>query len=327
MPVLKPSGSDFTSFVKASAQYVPAGTAPKASKSGSGAMVAPRSLGASARASRIGALASPATAEVFISGVTQPPPPPATIAFAGSFTRSGDYITFTSNGTITVENRAYPIRCFAIGGGGGGSSFCGGGGGAGGLVHGSVILRPGVHTVTIGQGGAPATGNDGTAASYNYGSKGSNTTLGSIVTAFGGGGGATHGYPTTEFMNGGCGGGGGWGTDGGTGSQGYGAGPGAIWYGRGGGGLGSIGFEAANGRRGGNGGLGITFNGSNFGGGGAGGGGFGTGGGYGSYGGGDGDKGVGSKNGAPNTGGGAGGGGTDSGGGYGGSGILILYPG
>jgi len=321
MPVLKPSGSDFTSFVKTSAQYTGVGTAPKASKSGG--VVAPMAgLSAMVRMSRVGALASPATSEVFISGVT-PPIPIASISFSGSYTKSGKYTTFTSNGTVTVENRAYAINCFAIGGGGGGAYFCGGGGGAGGLQRGTLILRPGTYTVTIGQGGAPATGSDGGTASSNYGSRGTNTTLGSVVTAYGGGGGASHASPTSEFMNGGCGGGGGWGTDGGTGSQGYGAGPGAIWYGRGGGGLGSIGFEAANGRRGGNSGIGITFNGSNFGGGGAGGGGFGTGGGYGSYGGGNGDGGP--KNGTPNTGGGGGGGGTDANGGTGGSGILILY--
>ena len=69
MPVLRPSGSDFTSFVKAAAQYVPAGRAGKPSKSG-GVPVALPGLGAIVRASQVGALASPTTSAVVINGVT-----------------------------------------------------------------------------------------------------------------------------------------------------------------------------------------------------------------------------------------------------------------
>jgi hypothetical protein len=80
MPVLRPSGSDFTSFVKAAAQYVPAGRAGKPSKSG-GVPVALPGLGAFVRASQVGALASPTTSAVVINGITPPPagggPPPA----------------------------------------------------------------------------------------------------------------------------------------------------------------------------------------------------------------------------------------------------------
>ena len=71
MPVLRPSGSDFTSFVKAAAQYVPAGAAAKASKSG-GVSVPRAGLGAVVRTSRVGALASPTTSAVVINGVTPP---------------------------------------------------------------------------------------------------------------------------------------------------------------------------------------------------------------------------------------------------------------
>jgi len=71
MPVLRPSGSDFTSFVKAAAQYVPAGRAGKTSKSG-GVPVALPGLGAIVRASQVGALASPTTSAVVINGVTPP---------------------------------------------------------------------------------------------------------------------------------------------------------------------------------------------------------------------------------------------------------------
>ena len=82
MPVLRPSGSDFTSFVKAAAQYVPAGRAAKVSKSG-GVSVALPGLGAIVRTSQVGALASPTTSAVVINGITPPPaggggPPPPT---------------------------------------------------------------------------------------------------------------------------------------------------------------------------------------------------------------------------------------------------------
>ena len=69
MPVLRPSGSDFTSFVKAAAQYVPPGRSAKASKSG-GVPVALPGLGAVVRTSQVGALASPTTSAVIINGVT-----------------------------------------------------------------------------------------------------------------------------------------------------------------------------------------------------------------------------------------------------------------
>jgi len=72
MPVLRPSGSDFTSFVKAAAQYVPAGGGAKVSKSG-GVPVALPGLGAVVRTSQVGALASPRTSAVIINGVTPRP--------------------------------------------------------------------------------------------------------------------------------------------------------------------------------------------------------------------------------------------------------------
>jgi hypothetical protein len=74
MPVLRPSGSDFTSFVKAAAQYVPPGRSAKVSKSG-GVSVALPGLGAVVRTSQVGALASPTTSAVIINGVTPPPVP------------------------------------------------------------------------------------------------------------------------------------------------------------------------------------------------------------------------------------------------------------
>lgn len=69
MPILRPSGSDFTSFVKAAAQYVAPGRTAKVSKSG-GVSVALPGLGAVVRTSQVGALASPRTSAVIINGVT-----------------------------------------------------------------------------------------------------------------------------------------------------------------------------------------------------------------------------------------------------------------
>jgi hypothetical protein len=91
MPVLRPSGSDFTSFVKAAAQYVPAGGGGKVSKSG-GVSVALPGLGAVVRTSQVGALASPTTSAVVINGITPsasaPPsvPPPAGLTLTQSGT-------------------------------------------------------------------------------------------------------------------------------------------------------------------------------------------------------------------------------------------------
>jgi len=91
MPVLRPSGSDFTSFVKAAAQYVPAGGGGKPSKSG-GVSVAKPGLGAVIRTSQVGALASPTTSAVVINGITPsvsaPPsvPPPSGLTLTQSGT-------------------------------------------------------------------------------------------------------------------------------------------------------------------------------------------------------------------------------------------------
>jgi len=71
MPVLRPSGSDFTSFVKASAQYVPAGGAGKASKSAGGGVVV-ASLGAVAKASVVAIRASPSTSTLILPYINKP---------------------------------------------------------------------------------------------------------------------------------------------------------------------------------------------------------------------------------------------------------------
>jgi len=100
MPVLRPSGSDFTSFVKASAQYVAPGRTAKVSKSG-GVSVALPGLGAVVRTSQVGALASPTTSAVIINGVT---PRPAAVAAAVIRVLLGIVTTLAGNGTAGFAN-------------------------------------------------------------------------------------------------------------------------------------------------------------------------------------------------------------------------------
>jgi len=109
MPVLRPSGSDFTSFVKAAAQYVAPGRSAKASKSG-GVPVALPGLGAVVRTSQVGALASPTTSAVIINGVT-PRPTVAAAAVAvvvrvllGIVTTLAGSVQGSINGTGTGAN-------------------------------------------------------------------------------------------------------------------------------------------------------------------------------------------------------------------------------
>jgi hypothetical protein len=71
MPVIKPAASDYTAFVKASAQYVGAGSNAVVSKSGRG-MTAPPGLGASVRASFVGLKSSPSTSALILQYVNPP---------------------------------------------------------------------------------------------------------------------------------------------------------------------------------------------------------------------------------------------------------------
>jgi hypothetical protein len=217
------------------------------------------------------------------------------------------------------------VEILAIGGGGGGGTWVGGGGGAGGLQQlTNYNLPAGNYNIVLGSGGVGAIGSFYSSTSLTFTASATNggaTTFGNIVTANGGGFGAS--YFQAAAGNGGCGGGGVNGAVAGTGNQGFGA-IGNI-DGCGGGGVNSAGIRY-------NGGVGITYNNgtqlSIGGGGGSGGGGGATG--TASHGGGAG--GIGLQNGTsgtPNTGG--GGGGTDRTssstallGGNGGSGILII---
>jgi sugar lactone lactonase YvrE len=100
MPILRPSSSDFTSFVKAAAQYVAPGRTAKVSKSG-GVSVALPGLGAVVRTSLVGALASPSTSAVIINGVT---PRPSTVAAVVVRVLLGIVTTLAGSGTAAFAD-------------------------------------------------------------------------------------------------------------------------------------------------------------------------------------------------------------------------------
>jgi hypothetical protein len=259
----------------------------------------------------------------------------------GTHTSSGanTVITFLASGTLTCSG-SFAAQILVVGGGGGAS---GAGGGAGGycatdpvsptcgLVS-SVTIPSGSTSVTVGAGGA------GTSSQAGPATAGSNSSLGSIVTALGGGpGGGTNANNT---VGGGSGGGAGPNATGptpatgGVGSQGSngGANPHSAlpFPGSGGGGAGAVGQAATPNTTAGNGGDGLanSISGTAIFYAGGGGGGFNDGGtgftfGAGGLGGG-GAGGSPPSAGAPNTGGGGGANFAGSVGGAGGSGIIIV---
>ena len=244
---------------------------------------------------------------------------------AGGTTGSGGnglVVIAPSSKAITVTTTALTnISYIGIGGGGAGGGAQGGGGGAGGLVQNyNYTLPSGTYNLTIGMGGL-GNQNSVTAAS------GTNTTFGTLATAYGGGGGgASLSQPATV---GGCGGGAGLQCNmcGAAGIQG--GGGGSNLYGgnnaAGGGGIGSAGSNVISGSSVGGLGLSFTFGGTVYTIGGGGGGG--DGGASPGFGGGAGGAlyGTGGSNGTANTGGGGGGAGTTSPpGGNGGSGLFLL---
>ena len=163
-------------------------------------------------------------------------------------------LTYTSSGTLTLS-RGGKLEYLLVGGGGGGAGSItatnGGGGGGGQCLHniGSPIsLKPGIYTITIGNGGAGGVGG------FDDGSTGTNTTItGQIsLTAAGGLGGVWAGGPSTR--NGGAAGGGNLG-----GLNSYVSGPPEKMGGGGGGGAGGAGSNASSGNPG-NGGIGALLN-------------------------------------------------------------------
>ena len=260
----------------------------------------------------------------------------------GSYTDGFDYeyVSFTSDGTLTVTRGGY-CDILVVGGGGAGA-LGGGGGGAGGMLYvENAFIPAGSLDVVVGAGGL------GVTSPVNFvarpGDNGEASSLWKYFAPGGGGGGSrlyvynTNTLYSSEGLNGGSGGGGaggatssspgltggvavtGLGNNGGDGAMSYGAG--------GGGGAGAVGQDGGN-TTGGDGGAGLSnsITGSAVTYAGGGGGGASTPGSAGSGGGGAGGTGSGSDA-TANTGG--GGGGCDqtaSGnkGGNGGSGIVIV---
>jgi len=114
--------------------------------------------------------------------------------------------TFTSSGTYS-NSFAVSADVLAVAGGGGGGGGTAGGGGAGGLVYTNISLSSGDCPVTIGQGGAGGNQSDPT----ERGANGTSSTLGALVTAYGGGGGGSN-YGSASDADGRAGGSGGGGS-------------------------------------------------------------------------------------------------------------------
>lgn len=125
----------------------------------------------------------------------------------GSYTDSNgiswSYVMFTSNGTLTFTTAGLADMLIVAGGGGSGNNY-GSGGGAGGVLElWSIPVNATSYAVTVGGAGATLT-------------NGSNSSVGALGTAIGGGRGTSQG---TTAGSGGSGGGGSRGSDPGTGTQ------------------------------------------------------------------------------------------------------------
>lgn len=263
-------------------------------------------------------------------------------ASGGTVTQDGDYTihTFTSDGTLDILSiGSYGFDVLVVAGGGGGGSGAGGigegpgGGGAGGVLYytRTAQIPVGSYAVTVGSGGASF-------------SSGGNSSIGSVLTAIGGGRGGRASNSSAGLAGSGGSGGGGNGAfnvyvqgGSGTSGQGFSGGSGQWWNGSGGykGGGGGGGASGGGGtgvtNAGGDGGNGRQFDisGTSTYYGGGGGGTVDNNGGAGGLGGGaDGSSSGNSATGASgtaNTGGGGGGAGRGGGaGGSGGSGIVIV---
>jgi len=133
---------------------------------------------------------------------------------------------FTGNGTFSAGSMGGTADVLAVGGGGSagwasGGWWGGGGGGAGGLV-----MKPS-HTfaanetaaITIGQGGTGVTSIPGSDVELRDADEGTDTIVGTLLTAKGGGGGNNDGGWASNMCHGGSGGGGTWSSGGGTANQ------------------------------------------------------------------------------------------------------------
>ena len=127
---------------------------------------------------------------------------PNIITTGGTITYSSGRIfhTFTGDGTFTITRGAPVVEIMAIGGGGGGGAGAGGGGGgAGNMIVATGTLSAGTYSVVVGNGGV--------GAEYYavLPGNGDSSTFGTILTAYGGGGGGSFGI--SAALSGGCGGG------------------------------------------------------------------------------------------------------------------------
>ena len=157
----------------------------------------------------------------------------------------------------------YSVEYLVIAGGGGGSSgYASGGGGAGGMISATTTILSGVsYSVTVGAGGAGMAGSSGAGWRDTFSPSGTNSSIGALVSAIGGGGGRCNAPGVAP--SGGSGGGGSNSSAGGSGTPGQGntGGTGSVHGGGGGGGAGGVGGNgvgASTSSVGGNGGTGAT---------------------------------------------------------------------
>lgn len=173
-------------------------------------------------------------------------------------------VTCISSGTFTPPAGVTNIRYLVVGGGGGGGGIenggnagGGGGGGAGGVLRGnSLAVVPGTpYSVTVGAGGTAGVGGS------SQGGTGGSSSIGALVTASGGGGGASRSV-NDNGANGASGGGGRINGTGGSGiaGQGFSGGNGNSSGGSGGGGGATAVGANGSGTSGGAGGAGVGDN-------------------------------------------------------------------
>ena len=83
-----------------------------------------------------------------------------TVASGGTVATSGGYRYHKFTATVVNGFKVYSQfinleYLIVAGGGSGGATGFGGGGGAGGVLHGSMAVKHGFYTVTVGAGGSP----------------------------------------------------------------------------------------------------------------------------------------------------------------------------
>ena len=182
-------------------------------------------------------------------------PPISFAATGGTIITSGSYTyhLFTGSGSFTISIGTKTVNYLVVGGGGGGGDRHGGGGGAGGVLSGSWTATSGTYTVTVGAGGDHGATAEGGQTQYGTpngaGSKGGDSSISSVATAYGGGGGGSYDGNPTDTLIGSGGGGGGNSLSGvaGTSGQGNSGGSGQQPAGGGGGGASAAGANANSG--------------------------------------------------------------------------------